>query len=375
MAAPALADVRRVGPAPVRSPRWPSLDVLKGLALFAMVAHHFQKWAGGQVDGRFIGFEHYVVTDLAAPVFGLALGAAAVVIGARAQRWADLVGPVLRWGQILLLGLVIDLVTHGAIEGRGVLPTLAILGLAVTLAVAAGLRSPWAWWATAAACAVVAVPASHVVGDDPLRLLISGPFALPVYGVFAAAGAAVALHGLGRPERDLPLVRATVGVLLVGLAAATVAGGAVAPEGIWPPARYPGHLGFTLWGLVASLAVWAAARAVLPGDRGLGAAVARAGRRTLLVFGAHFGVKLVLRQLDLQGDLDTWRWGLAMWAAVVVVCAASTIPRQQSQPDPSRVVASRRTAGNDAVEGDPGQTDHDERPGQARAGERRGDRS
>lgn len=311
-----------------RSTRWHSLDVLKGLALWALIAHHFQKWTGGEIDGRFIGFDHYVVTDLAAPLFAIALGAAAVVVGDRIERWGDLTRPVWRWIQILLVGLAIDLVTHGAIEGRGVLPTLAILGLTINLAVAAGVRQPWAWWAVAAACAVLAVPATDVGGDDPLTLLVHGPFALPVYGVFAAGGAAVAAHALGRPERALPLVRSALGVLAVGLAAATLGGGVVAPKGVWPPARYPGHLGFTLWGLVASLVIWAAARQLLPGHRALGAAAARAGRRTLLVFAAHFAVKLALRQADLIGELDTWRWGIATWVAVAAVCAATTIPRQ-----------------------------------------------
>jgi peptidoglycan/LPS O-acetylase OafA/YrhL len=316
------------GPQASRSPRWHSLDVLKGLALWAMIAHHFQSWAGGQVDGRIIGFDHFVVTDLAPPLFTVGVGAAAVAVGSRIDRWEDLRQPVWHWIEIFLLGLAIDLATHGAIEGTGVLPTLAILGLAVTLAVAAGLRQPWAWWIAAAGCAVVAVPATDLAGSDPLRLLVNGPFALPVYGVFTAAGAAVASHALGQSERALPLIRATVGVLVVGLLAGTLAGGVVAPSGLWPPDRYPGHLAFTLWGLVASLAVWAAARELLPSHRALGRAVARAGRRTLPIFAAHFVVKIALRQAGLLGDLDTWRWGVVTWLAVAAVCAASTIPRR-----------------------------------------------
>jgi hypothetical protein len=313
------------------STRWHSLDVLKGVALWAMVAHHFQKWTGGEVDGRFIGFETFVVTDLAAPVFAVALGAAAVVVGHRVSRWSDLAAATWRWAEILAIGLAIDLVTHGAIEGRGVLPTLAILGLAVTVATAAGVRNPWVWWLGATACAVIAVPATQLAGDDPLRLLLNGPFALPVYGVFAASGAAVAAHAIGRPERSLPLVRSAVGVLVVGLAAATFAGGVVAPEGVWPPARYPGHLGFTLWGLVAALVVWAGVRALLPAGSFLGEAAARAGRRTLVVFGGHFVVKLALHQAGLLGDLDTWRWGAVAWVAVALVCAASALPERATQ--------------------------------------------
>ena len=177
------------------------------------------------------------------------------------------------------------------------------------------------------------MPATEVVGDAPLLLLLNGPFSLPVYGVFAAAGAAVAAHDLGRPERSLPLVRAAMGVLVVGLLAAVVAGGVVAPEGVWPPARYPGHLGFTLWGLVASFVIWAVVRAALPAGSWLGEAAARAGRRTLVVFAAHFAVRFVIRQAGLLGDLDTRGWGWAAWAAVIAVCAASAAPRRSSSPD------------------------------------------
>jgi hypothetical protein len=298
-----------------------------------MIAHHVNKWAGGEIDERFVGFDHLIVTDLAAPVFALALGAAAVVVGSRVEAWRDLRGPVWRWGQILLLGIAIDIATHrGDLEGRGVLPTLALLGLAITLAVAAGVRQPMVWWLATGVCVVAAVPATRLGGDDALGLLVSGPFSLPVYGVFAAAGAAVATQALGRGERELPLLPAVGGVVPAGLAAATLAGGVVAPEGIWPPARYPGHLGFTLWGLVASLLVWALVRAVLPAGGWLSDAAARAGRRTLVVFGGHFLVKVALQRADLIGELDTRRWGIVVWLVVIGLCAASTLPARAVQP-------------------------------------------
>ena len=318
-------------PVTAGSHRWHSLDVLKGVALWAMIAHHFNKWAGGEVDGRFIGFEHFLVTDLAAPLFAVALGAAAVVVGSRARAGKGLGGPIRRWGEILVLGLVIDWATHHlAVEGRGVLPTFAVLGLAITLATAAGLRHPAAWWAVSAGCVLLAVPATAMRGDGVLDLLINGPFSVVVYGVFAAAGAAVACNGLGRPERDLPLWRAAGGVLVGGLALYAVGGGAVAPEGIWPPSRYPGHLGFTLWGLVASLVVWAVVRRLLPPGAIVSEAAARVGHRTLVVFGAHFVVKLALQRADLIGELDTRAWGYVIWAAVVAVAVISALPRRRS---------------------------------------------
>lgn len=314
--------------------RWHSLDVVKGVALWAIIAHHFQKWAGGSVHGRFIGFDGFVVTDLAAPTFAVALGAAAVVVGDRVQRWSDLANAAWRWAEVLVIGLLVDVGTDGAIQGRGVLPTLAILGLTVTVLSAAGVSRPWVWWATAAACAAIAVPATDMPGDEAVQRLLNGPFALPVYGVFAASGAAVAADHVGRPERSLPLVRSAVGVLAVGVVAGAAARGALAPGGLWPPTRYPGHLQFTLWGVVASLLLWALLRSLLPAGTWLSEAAARAGRRTLIVFGLHFAVKLALREAGLLGELDTWRWGLVTWLAVVAVCAISALPlRQESRPE------------------------------------------
>jgi hypothetical protein len=199
------------------------------------------------------------------------------------------------------------------------------------LATFLGLRSPVAWWGAAVLCAVVAVPATGLSGDGLLTLWVGGPFAAPVYGVFAAVGAAVAAHGLGRTERSLPLWRSTAAVLVAGLALAAVGGGAVAPEGIWPPARYPGHLGFTLWGAVASLVLWGAVRAVLRPGTVLGDAVARAGQRTLVVFAAHFTVKIVLDALGVLNDLDTRAWGIATWIAILAICVATTIPRRSAE--------------------------------------------
>lgn len=318
--------------------RWHSLDVLKGLALWAVIAHHFQDWTAGDVRGRFLGFDRFVVSDLAPPMFALALGAAAAAVGGTVERWPDLRRPLWRWTQIFLVGVLLDLAIDGNLAGRGVLPTLAILGLLVTLAVAAGLRHPAAWWALSGACAVLAVPATAVAGEDPFGLLLGGPFALPVYGVFAAAGAAVAAHGRSSSERELPLVRSATAVLVVGLLTAAIGGEVVAPAGLWPPARYPGHLAFTLWGLVASLLVWAAARRLLGPQRALGRAIARAGRRTLVVFASHFVVAVVLRAGGWRGELDTYRWGLATWALVLAVCAATTVRLRRP---PARLISSR----------------------------------
>jgi hypothetical protein len=72
--------------------------------------------------------------------------------------------------------------------------------------------------------------------------------------------------------------------------------------------------------------IWAGVRRLLPAGTLLGEGAARAGRRTLLVFGAHFAVKVTFQLFDITGELDTWRWGLVTWAAVAIVAVASAWP-------------------------------------------------
>lgn len=323
--------------------RWGSLDVLRGLALYLMVAHHLAKWTGGRVAERFVGFEGLLVTDIAAPIFAVGAGAAAFLVGQRisAGRRPDLGRArtaLWRWTQVMLAGLAIDVAVGGGIDGGGVLPSLAVLGVIVTGISAAGVRRPATWWALAAAVTLAVGPARDLAGDGFWSRLVNGSFSIAVYGTFAAAGAAVAAHATGRRggEDHLPLVRAAAGVLVAGVVGAAVVPGLVAPEGLWPPDRYPGYLPFTMWGLVATFALWAFVRRALPDTSWLGAAAARAGRRTLLLFMGHYVIKLFLQHTDRLGTLDTWRWGLAAWAATLAICVTASLPWREWQAARSR---------------------------------------
>ena len=317
----------RPAPAPGTMPRWDSLDVLRGLALCGMVAHHFAKWTGERVGERFVGWPGFVVTDLAAPMFAVGVGAAALLVGHQVRGDRRRLGrATFRWGQVLALGLVLDLAVGGGIDGGGVLPTLAVLGTVVMLLTMAGLHRPWQWWGIAAGCALAAVPVTRLGWTGFLGELWSGSFSVVVYGLFAAAGAGLAASARPAGERALPLLRAAGAVLVVGVLARLAIPQWVAPDGIWVPRRHPGDLAFTLWGLVGTLVVWAVVRRTISVGTRLGAGLARAGRRTLLVFGGHYLVKLVLQRADLLGELDTRAWGLAAWAAAGVVCAAAMLP-------------------------------------------------
>jgi hypothetical protein len=343
LAPPTRTDETRSVAAPTRgAARWGSLDVLRGVALVAMVAQHLADWTGGRVRERFVGFEAFLVTDLAAPIFALGAGAAAYLVGQRIRPSASMrrrsdgdAAPIdrrrarraaWRWGQVLLLGLAIDVAVGGGVDGGGVLPSLAVLGTMVTAASALGLTSAAGWWALAAGGAALALPAKALGGDGFVHELVAGPFSIVVYGTFAAAGAALAARNRGAGEQALPLVPAAIAALVAGTAAAGLVP-AMAPEGVWPPARHPGDLAFTMWGLAASLAVWALVRAHVPVDSRVGAGLARAGQRTLLVFGGHYLVKLALQHSGHLGTLDTWRWGLVTWLAIALAVALAVAPR------------------------------------------------
>jgi hypothetical protein len=352
------------GPAPRPTGRWSSLDVLRGLALVAMIVHHFVDWTGGRARERLVGFDAFALTDLAAPAFTLGAGAAAYLVGQRIRRApaagagpdADRSAPAAidrararqaawRWSQVLLLGLAIDVAVGGGIDGGGVLPSLAVLGALVTLASALGARSVVAWWASAAVCAALAVPAKAWLTDGFVAELVSGSFSIVVYGTFAAAGAALAAGSGSAGEGALPLWRAAATVVAAGVLATSIWPG-LAPDGLWAPSRHPGDLAFTVWGLAACLAAWALVRAFVPIQTRVGGGLARAGQRTLLVFGAHYVLKLVLQHTGLQGTLDGPVWTLATWLAIGGAVALATIPprgalrrvipsRDETTPDPT----------------------------------------
>jgi hypothetical protein len=320
------------GAEPVLKPRWGSLDAFRGMALWLMVIQHMADWTGGHVRDRFWGYDDLVITDICAAMFAVAGGASAVLVGRRLG--AHLPTPrsvakvAFRWSQVIVLGLAIDIAVGGGIDGGGVLLTLAALAIGVTVLVVAGVRLPWMWWGIAIGLTVVA---GHVVTGRRAPVhgvfprLWEGAFPLSVYGVFAAGGAALAAHAGSRGESALPLLRAAVAAVVVGTVLAWGAPSLV-PQGLWPPARHPGDLAWTVWGLAASLVVWAAIRAFVPPDSRLATGMIRAGRRTLLVYGLHYLIKLWLQHTNRLGVYDTHEWGLLVWVVTLTICAASTIP-------------------------------------------------
>src|SRR5690606_1910030 len=130
----------------------------------------------------------------------------------------------------------------------------------------------------------------------------------------------------GGGEDRLPLFRVGAAVLAAGTAMWLVLGDRVAPEGIWPPDRAPGGLAFTMWGLVGTLVLWMAMRWLSARDTVLSRGLRRAGQRTLLVFGTHYMVKLVIDWTGHLGQLSTPGWEVATWAAVALACLLLAVP-------------------------------------------------
>src|SRR3546814_10312620 len=90
-----------------------------------MVVHHLLEWTGGDARERIVGFEGLAITDLAAPVFAVGLGAAAHLVGRRivapgGDRLVIGRRSLERWLRVLLAGLVIDVAVGGGIDGGGV---------------------------------------------------------------------------------------------------------------------------------------------------------------------------------------------------------------------------------------------------------------
>jgi hypothetical protein len=81
-----------------------------------------------------------------------------------------------------------------------------------------------------------------------------------------------------------------------------------------------------VWGIAASLAIWAALRTVIRPGSNVATGLARAGRRTLMVFGLHYCLKLVLQYTDRLGTYTTHTDGLLTWLLTAAICTASCLP-------------------------------------------------
>lgn len=288
-----------------------------------MLVHHLLSWTGGdeQVRRLLAVSGGMNATDLAAPAFALAAGASASLAGRRnAGRPGELRAVLRRWAGIAAWGVAISFVLDGHLDAIGVLEILAIVGAALSVGVAVGDHRPHpvGWAVLAAGLAAAALPSIEATtGDGGIaEALFAGRFPVVSYLALGAAGAAVA-DLLGARE-----ARARLAALTAATALATLVLHLVGVT-VWPPDRTPGGLPLIVPGVVATVAVWTVAT-VLRGR--VAEVLARAGRRTLEVFIAHYAIRIVLNAGGWTGELQGPGWAIAAVALAVAVVVGAGLP-------------------------------------------------
>jgi hypothetical protein len=300
--------------------RFDGLDRLKAVALWAMLLHHLLAWSVG--DAReLLGDAEAAVTDLAAPAFAVAAGAGAVVVGTRLRRHAGAgTAKVLgRWAVIAGWGVLLGVRGDHSVDTVGVLETLALVGVVVTLLARWAAPTAVAWAAIAAGLTLASTPVIEAAADAGgwWHAAFGLRFPWVSYLAMAAAGAAVAT-ALGDRERLSRLVPAAAGATLL------LAVLALLHVGVWPLDRYPSGPAFIVPGVVAALVTWTAV-AALPASA-LTRGMQRAGQRTLLVYVGHHVVRAGLDAGGWYQALEGPGWTGAVVALTVLIAVASALP-------------------------------------------------
>src|SRR5918996_1004379 len=213
MASSTSTAIRRATtPAPARpaSARLIALDRLRGLALVAMVVHHLTEWLTGDARAVLPGWRSFTVTDVAAPAFFVAAGAAAPLSaaggGGRGVSRPRVAAQILRrYGLLVPIGLGLDwlLWRHPAMFG-----VLEALGATVVVGAALAAAVPARWLPGLAAGTLAGgMLAERVVADDHAwwaSEVLAGKFPAVTYLGLVVVGMAAA--GTGRLA-DRPLDR------------------------------------------------------------------------------------------------------------------------------------------------------------------------
>jgi hypothetical protein len=305
--------------APARPARLPGLDRLRGAALLLMLVHHLTSWLVGDAAEAVPGWRTFPVTAVAAPAFAVAAGASAWLL--RLSRLADgesrrsVLGTVARrYGLLIPIGVALVTVVFG---DPGRFRVLEVLGVSVLVAYLIAEALPERLLVAAGIAALTVAPLIEAAASGHTGWLaenvLAGKFPLGLYIAFALTGMAGAT--LLR-EGDRPRPALVIGAVLAVL---SVLGGI--------PDRYPGDASFVLPGLAGTFLLYGLlAGPYAPLDRLL----TRAGRHTLGVFVAHYGVLLVVREAGLTGSFPP-----AVGLAVAVVVAAGLALMAPLMPKPS----------------------------------------
>lgn len=282
-----------------------------------MLVHHLVGWFGGNARAALPGWPGFAVTDVAAPAFTVAMGAAVplLVESRRRRGHGDLSVALValrRYGLLIPLGIALRWAVGFDLGRLGVLETLGICALAVAALAPTVRPSVRLLTATSVLAAAPFVErAARSRGDWISTHVLTGTFPLVTYLGFALAGAAL-VPVIRRPDHRV--IVAVVGCALALWTLALTAGGD-------PPDRYPGDVSFIVPGLAGTLLLY-----LVVTDQRLpqlvSQAVERAGAHTLGVFVGHYGVYVVLDRGGLQPGLapiPAITLTLAVTAAIVSV--------------------------------------------------------
>jgi hypothetical protein len=312
--------------------RFAGLDRLKGIALWAMLLHHCLMWMVGDARSKLGGEDGLAITDLAAPMFAVATGAGAELLSRRirSRGGTGTLRAFARWWFIGACGVGLSAVIDHQIDSVGVLETLAICGAVVTAVALLARPSALAWAFGAVGLTAISLPAIHAAeaAGGWWERAFAESFPIASYLAMALAGAAVSA-GLGRRERHVFLARLALAGM-AGLAVLVVAG-----VGVWPAERYPSGPAFIVPGVVVTVAVWAVAAGLQ--TRPVVSALERAGQRTLLVYVAHYALRVVLDLGGWWAALDGPGWTAAAVGLAAGIAALSALParRRSTRPEDS----------------------------------------
>jgi uncharacterized membrane protein len=310
--------------APAAPGRFVGLDRLKGLALWAMLLHHALMWMVGDARSLLGGDDGMAVTDLAAPMFAVSAGAGAALLARRLREgggpgMARMVG---RWATIGAWGVALGAAIDHDVDGIGVLETLAVGGVLITVLARRAAVPAWSW---ASAAGVLTVTSPWVIDAAAAaggwwELVLGSRFPLLSYLAMGLAGAAVVTH-LGGEEGRRRLDGVALAAVVATVVLAWTAGG---DYGVWPADRHPGGPAFIVPGVVATVVTWAVLAHLRPGliTRGM----ERAGRRTLLVYVLHYALRVVLDLGGWWAELDGPGWTAAAVALAAVMATLSALP-------------------------------------------------
>jgi hypothetical protein len=107
----------------------------------------------------------------------------------------------------------------------------------------------------------------------------------------------------------------------------------VAGVGVWPAERYPSGPAFIVPGVVVTVAVWAVAAGLQ--TRPVVSGLERAGQRTLLVYVAHYALRVVLDLGGWWAALDGPGWTAAAVGLAALIAIASAAPWRSSPTQPT----------------------------------------